>query len=293
MQEITAEKLQVAYDGPALRNGRMQMLALGVGLRGQALLIQRTKDLLYGDSPTLRVEVDHDFEQGSLVIPVHIISDAAKVVEHLLAGEASTALANLMQFLGFSGLSGVTIYQLFRRLKGRRIEKPEDVPRDLNINISVDLLVRVYNDPEIQAQLRKTIEPLRQEGIEEFQTRRNGQVIERVSKKDLRAADEAELNDLTRDEEIVLDIQKAAWRRNLAWHFSDGRTTFDAKIEDDKFWKGVEKGEAFADGDRLKVHLRTIARRTASGGLKVERTIPTVIEVEHVRRRQPKLFEDE
>jgi hypothetical protein len=37
-----------------------------------------------------------------------------------------------------------------------------------------------------------------------------------VHKSDLEAADEAELEDLTKDEEITLDIQKAAWRRNLA-----------------------------------------------------------------------------
>ncbi len=271
----------------------MPMLALSSGLRGQALLIQRVKDILYGDSITIKVEVDSKFEAGSLIIPVHILSDAVIAAEHLLSGEASTALANLITFMGFSGLSGVTIYNLFKRLKGRRIEKPEDIPKDLKIEMSIELLIRIYNDPEVQAQLRKTIEPLHVDGIEEFQTRQQGIIVERVSKKDLLAADEAEIEDLTKNEEIDLDIEKAAWRRNLAWHFSDGRTSFDAKIEDEQFWKSIEQGEAFADGDRLKVHLQTIAHRTRFGALKVERLIPTVIEVEHVRRRQAKLFGDE
>ena len=202
MEEITADRLQIAYDGPALRSGRMPMLALASGLRGQALLAERVKDILYGDSVSIRVEVDPEFETGSLVIPIHILSDAVKGARHLLAGEGATALANLTQFLGFSSLSGVSLYKLFKRLKGRRIEKADDLPRNLDINVSVDILIRVYNDPEVLVQLRKTIDPLHYEGIEEFQTRREGIVIERVSKKDLHAADEAELEALTKDERL-------------------------------------------------------------------------------------------
>ncbi len=269
------------------------MESLAVGLRGQALLIHRVKDLMYGDSVNIRVEVDPDFEPGSLIIPVHILVDGYHATRHLLAGEGATALANLMQYLGFLGISGVTVYKLFRRLKGRRIEKPDDLPADLQINVSVDVLIRVYNDPEVQKQLRKTLEPLHDDGMEEFQTRREGVVIERVHKRDLQAADDAEIKDTTLDEEIDLGIEKAAWRRDLAWHFNDGEKSFDAKIEDKDFWKQIEQGEAFADGDRLRVHLQTTAHRTQRGTLKIERIIPKVLGVEHSKRRQQKLFEEE
>lgn len=291
--ETESEKLQIGYDGPALQRGRIPMLALGTGLRGQALLIRRVKDILYGEDFPIVVEVDTEFEHGSYLVPVHIFSEAFRAAEQLLAGQPVTALANLLQILGFLGVSGATLYGLFRRQKGRRIDKPEDVPKELNINISVDLLIRIYNDPEVQTQLRKTLDPLRQDGIEEFQTRRGGVVLERVSKGDLRAADEAEIQDLTKDEEVDLGIEKVAWRRNLAWHFSDDRTSFDARIEDDEFWKRIEEGEAFSDGDRLRAHLRTTARRKPDGTLAIERRIPKVIQVQHVRNRQSKLFNEE
>jgi len=90
-----------------------------------------------------------------------------------------------------------------------------------------------------------------------------------------------------------MDIEKSAWRRDLAWHLNDGRISFDAKIEDDKFWKRIAEGEAFAEGDRLRVHLQTTARRTAQGKLKVERKIPSVIDVEHVRSKQGKIWDRE
>lgn len=267
------------------------MLVLGTGLRGQALLIRRVKEILYGEDVPIGIEVDTKFEHGSYLVPVHIFSEALKAAEQFFAGQSVTALANLLQILGF--LSGTSLYAIFKSLKGRRIEKPDDVPKELNIKISIDLLIRIYNDPEVQAQLRQTLDPLRQDGIEEFQTRRGGAVVERVSKKDLQAADDAEIQDLTKDEEIDLGIEKVAWRRNLAWHFSDDRTSFDARIEDEQFWKRIEAGMAFSDGDRLRVHLRTTAKRKPDGRLTIERRIPTVINVQRVRNRQSGLFDED
>ena len=124
---------------PGPRYGRMPMLSLAAGLRGQALLIERVNDLLYGDGVTIRVEVDPDFETGSFVIPVHIFFDAVGIAKHALTSESATALANLVQFLGFGGISGISIYQLFRKLKGRRIEKPENLPVDLKTLLSPSL----------------------------------------------------------------------------------------------------------------------------------------------------------
>lgn len=267
------------------------MEALASGLRGQAQLAQRVKEILYGDSVSIRVEVDREFEIGSFVVPVHILVEGVKAGRTLLAGETITAIANLMQLLGFFGISGGTLYALFKKLKGRRIEKPQDVPKDIRINIEIDLLIRIYNDPDVQAHLRKTLDPLHQDGIDEFQTRRNGQTIESVKKSDLQAADEAEVEDHTRDEEVVLDIEKAAWRRDLAWHFNDGHGSFDAKISDPVFWKNIENGEAFSVGDSLRVHLQTTARRTRNGHLKIQRHIPRVLKVDHIRMRQGDLFE--
>lgn len=270
------------------------MLALAAGLRGQGLLIKRVSDLLYGDSVALRIEVDSSFEEGSLVVPVYIVNDL-KTAQQFLAGPTGTAIANLLAILGFGsvGSLGITLYWLFRRLKGRPISNPNDLPPNLNINITVENLVRIYNDTEVQVQLRNTVDPLRHSGIDEFQTRRNGTIIERVSKRDLQAADDAELDAFTKDEEIELAIEKAAWRRHLAWHFRSGDISFDAKIEDEIFWKRVEQGEPFADGDRLRVHLRTTARRTANGHLKLERLIPKVFSVEHARKRQRTFFDEE
>lgn len=295
MQDITADTLQIAYTGPATDGGRMSMLTLGGGLAGHALLVERVGLLLYGEQVTLQTEVDPSFEAGSLIIPVYIVSNTVHHAETLLSGQGAVAFGFLLALLGFFGIDARSLYELFKRFKGRQIEKPDDVERlrDLKLDLAIELLIRIYNDAEVQKHLRRTINPLHQEGIEEFQTRRNGLVLNRVTKSDLRAADEAELEDFSSDEEIELDIEKSAWRRDLAWHFNDGRTRFDAKIDDDLFWKRIDQGEPFSGGDRLRVHLRTTAKRTVKGLLKVERRIPKVISVDHARRGQRGIFDQD
>ena len=292
MFELTQEKLQIGYIGPQTTGGRMPMLALATGLRGQALLADRLSTLLYGDSVRIRVDVDETFERGSLLVPVHILSDTFHAAEHLLAGEHTTALINFLTLLGFGHVGATSLYKLFKRKLGRPIKSVDDLPPRVELDLRIDLLIRVYNDNEIQTQLRKVVEPLRHEGIQEFQTLRQSQVIDSYNTGDLTAADEAEINAMTLDEEVELGIEKAAWRRDLAWHFSNGAGSFDAKIDDDKFWESLRRGEAFADGDRMRVHLRTVARRLRNGTLKLERRIPSVISVVHAKRT-PSLFSEE
>jgi hypothetical protein len=72
-------------------------------LRGQALLIHRTAQLLYGDSVRIQVEVDPKFATGSFVIPVHIMYDGFRATENLLTSPHVGALADLSQIIGFYG----------------------------------------------------------------------------------------------------------------------------------------------------------------------------------------------
>ena len=167
MQQIASGRLQIAYDGPALRTGRMPMLALGTGLRGQALLIERVSELLNGESVALEVDVDSSFESGSLVVAVHILTDEARITQQLIESHGFGGFTNLLTLLGFMGVNAPSLYKLFKRRRGRPIEAPEDIPRgvEANMSISIEMLIQVYNDQEVQTQLRKTIDPLRFPGI--------------------------------------------------------------------------------------------------------------------------------
>ncbi len=164
---------------------------------------------------------------------------------------------------------------------------------DPKIDIEIRLVLEVYSDPEVRSSIRRLHRPLREQGIDAFETRRNGRTIERVDKSDLFAADEAELEEIVGQEEKTLDIQKAALVRHLSWHFSDAGYPFDAQIEDEKLWARVMAGERFGSGDKMRVVLKTTAKRDSTGRLRLERTIPEVLEVEHASSPQKDMFSDD
>jgi hypothetical protein len=184
---------------------------------------------------------------------------------------------------------------LFKRKKGRPIRSEDDLASLLSgeLQIERNLLIRIFNDKEVQAAIRAVLRALRKEGIEEFQTRRADQTIDQITKRDVAEADSAEKAAVEIEEEKNLDIEKVALLPHLAWHFSEMGRPFDAQIQDPILWDRVSKGERFGYGDRMRVILKTSIEQNASGRFSYTRPIPEVLEVEHAEQAQLPLFPDE
>ncbi len=249
---------------------------------------------MYGEVYAHTVELAASPEIGSVVIPIDIVSHAMQVVEHevkniedLLLSPGVQALANLCTLLGVGAIGATAcLFRMFKEKKGRAIDAAADASllSKLDVNIEASRLVRLYNNVDIRTSLRRTLRPLREDGIAEFQTRRDGLIVERVTKADLLAADAAEIEDIVEIEEKWLDVQKVALVRHLAWHFASDTLTFDARIDDEKYWKKVDAGERFGAGDRLQVVLKTTASRDRNGRLHAEHRILEVLDIRHQRR---------
>ena len=289
-------EISVHYVGPAVENGRIDLFVLSDGLRGLGRLTSRVSYLMFGSELDYRIELDSQFQTGSVVIPLHILTDAVAKVENALLSRHGQALSSLLMILGWGAVSGAfNLYKMFKQKKGRPITDEDDLARILARldNIERLLFIKIYNDAEVQAALRAALRPLRADGIVEFQTRRREVVVETVRQSDLKSADEAEESAIQEVEEKVLDIEKAALVPHLSWHFSDEGSAFDARIQDATLWERVAKGERFGYGDKMRVELRTTFHRDSRGRLNLERTIPKVIEVEHASQPQPLLWKDD
>jgi hypothetical protein len=291
----SAKEISVHYVGPSVEDGRIDLFVLSDGLRGLGRLTNRVSYLMFGSEFDHKIELDESIRRGSIVIPLHIVPDVIEQVETLLSSKGAQALATLMSILGWGIVSAsLSLYKLFKRKRGRLITEDDDLARLLEGLGDMErlLLVRIYNDPEVQAALRAVLRPLRVEGIHEFQTRRQDIVIDSVTSGDLRDADEAEVDMIPEIEEKVLDIEKAALVPHLAWHFSDAEKSYDAKIHDVDLWARIAEGERFGLGDRMRVELHTTFSRDGAGRLTVERVIPKVIEVEHSTQHHRNLWSD-
>ena len=286
-------EISVHYVGPAVENGRIDLFVLSDGLRGLGRLTSRVNYLMFGSELDYRIELDSQFQTGSVVIPLHCPDRrGCKGRERA----ALPAWASLLTILGWGAVSGAfNLYKMFKQKKGRPITDEDDLARILARldNIERLLFIKIYNDAEVQAALRAALRPLRADGIVEFQTRRREVVVETVRQSDLKSADEAEESAIQEVEEKVLDIEKAALVPHLSWHFSDEGSAFDARIQDAALWERVAKGERFGYGDKMRVELRTTFHRDSRGRLNLERTIPKVIEVEHASQPQPLLWKDD
>jgi hypothetical protein len=280
-------EISIHYVGPAVENGRIDLFVLSDGLRGLGRLNSRVSYLMFGSELDYRIELDGQFQTGSVVIPLHVLTDAVAKVENALLSRHGQALSSLLTILGWGAVSGAfNLYKMFKQKKGRPITDEDDLARILARLDDIEqlLFIKIYNDPEVQAALRAALRPLRTEGIVEFQTRRREIIVETVRQSDLKSADEAEESAIQEVEEKVLDIEKAALVPHLSWHFSDDGSAFDARIQDPALWERVAKGERFGYGDRMRVELRTTFNRDVRGRLNLERTIPRVINVEHATR---------
>lgn len=296
MPRIEATDISVHYLGPVLEDGTIDVFVLSDGLRGLGRLTNRVSYLVFGSEYNHKIQLDTGFRHGSIVIPLHIVSEAIDHAETILASTGFQALSTLMSILGWGAVPAVlTLYKIFKRKQGRPITDEDDLVRLLQGLSDIErlLFIKIYNDPEVQAAIRAVLKPLRTEGITEFQTRREGKVIDSVTHRDLEEADEAEESSIPEVEEKVLNIEKAALLPHLAWHLSDQGKSFDAKIHDVDLWARIAKGERFGHGDRMRVELHTSFERNEAGRLTVERTIPKVIHVEHSTQRQPGLWQGE
>jgi hypothetical protein len=289
-----ADGIEIAFLGPSVNDGKVDLGVLSESLYGLSNLVRRSGQLLFDREATFSVELDRPIEQGSVVIPIQLVIHGVEVAENfILHNPHVQTLSTLATILGMGvAAPAYSLLRLFKSRVGRKIKSEDlnDLLKRMSPAVKLELLVKTYNDSDTQTALRSMLRPLRERGIEEFQTRRRGRVIESISKAELFAADAAELESIQKEEERTLDITKAALLPDLAWRFSDGEESFDAKIQDPTLWAQVEKGERFGHGDRMHVILNTSAKRDQSGRLRRERTIPKVIGISHASGRQNELW---
>ena len=257
----------------------MDAVALADGLKGTARFINRVGELCLGTHDELRLEVEGEPRSGSLEIFVRFAHELIGTVDAIADSKFLTGLAIIFALTGFNPKdAGKSLLTLFKKLKGRPIDDETDLKAALPDDLPIETaeLIRIFNDQEVQAAIRAALRPLREEGVETFETRVDQKAVETVSKEDVIAADAAEIAAIINTEDKVLDVQKASFVPHLAWHLSDRGKPFDAQIEDPVLWDHIAAGDRFGFGDRLHVTLHTEAEREANGRLRVTRTVTKV-----------------
>lgn len=290
---MTKSLLHIAYDGPALEDGSMDVRELAPALLAISETIERANEALGGQSP-ITVKVRADFKRGSFEVVLEVAQSVAEQLRMALGTGVSAA--NILKHIGLTATSGVAVIKLIKALSGKRVKKTQE-QKDGSIVIEADgarieitrEVAVLYTDHQFRSKLKAVVDPLRREGISSFQVRHDGNVIESVSKDEAKAFALPEKQDIDGEAETVESIRVSFFTvvglsfEDGKWRLSDGEAKIWASISDDDFKGRIDRGEiAFRKGDQLKAELVTSQTRAVTGALTSTHEVRRVIE-----HRQP------
>ena len=167
LQTVSAARFQLAYDGPVLRAGAMDVNELASSLLALGDLIRDANRALNADRAAVSVRVKSDFKRGSFEIALLLDQSLLEHAKNLLfptgAAIGGAAIIRLLfgTESGKKGLSGIVdnVLDVWKKLRG---QAPKEVIRDEargitifvtgdNNNISIDPdAARLYGQEAIR-----------------------------------------------------------------------------------------------------------------------------------------------
>lgn len=296
----TTARATIAYDGPALANGAMDVRDLAPALLALGQLCQTANAAMNGDAATVSTFVRSDMKHGSFEVSIELAQIVEQAVQFLADNreqikDAKTILEILGLIAGGTGATGYTVFKFVRWLRNRKPDQVEELQRGLiRVQIGEEVIEvsrEVWDttqDRSVRNALQEVTRPVQHAGIDTFETREPGTSNEiLVSSEDVDAfmaplADDTDAHDFLADSErvTVLEIIRPHFKAGHRWGLYDGQHQIGVEIKDQSFVSRVERGDyKFGSGDALKVKLRTRAWRDDSGALKSENIVSEVLDL--------------
>jgi hypothetical protein len=291
---VPTADFQIAYDGPSLSTGEMDVRDLAPALLAVGDLCQEANLLLNGDRSAVAVNVKA-VRRGSFEL--HLILDQVHNVAGLFPADIKTA--KQLAYIIFGSQGGmISLIALIKLLRGKPIQ-PKQIKQILtdgstvidlsntNMNNSQITIAphvkRLYEDGPARKSVERIVRPLEEPGIDTFQVRENDAVLQEIHSDEVDIFKVppsllAQVDSSENERVTLLQVVTASFEDRYQWRFTDGNSVFMAPIADDKFFERIDNGERFGKGDVLRVRLYEHQWRDEKG-LHVEYKILEVLEV--------------
>lgn len=289
LDAVSPIELDISYHGPELSDGQMNVHDLAPAMMAVGSLIESANELLNGDRAAIGVRVN-----ATSSASFHILFEILQNSNVNSFGDIISTANEIVNLIIGTGTVGVCLIAVIKWLRGRN-PKVEQINEEmyrltLENNDTYDIpleLLKMYQNGKVRNALTEMVRPIRVEGIEEFQIRKNNQLVASVEE------DEWEYFDLPETQELILDeirtqvftIVNLAFRKGNKWRLTDGDLTYSVSMRDDEFQDRVDNNHAdFAKDDLLVCDLRTIQTMTIQG-IRTEYEITKVLRHVPIRQR--------
>lgn len=300
---MSTEAFTIAYDGPALRGGAMDVRDLAPALLGLGQLFDAANMQINGPDAVIKLQVKAT-EHGSFQVALELSQSWSAQVLTFFGSPEVTGAATLLglvlggwQFIGGSPLT-LNLVGLVKKMKGGQPDSIKPVADNAmeitfggeTFTVPLELL-RLYQDLAVRTAVEKVINaPLLKDGIDTFYVKRGDVTVETVDKAEsiyfIRPSlpDEVLVDETRRS---AFSIVSLAFKEDNKWRLYDGNTQISATISDLDFLQKVDANQiSFSKGDILICDVKVTQRRTTDG-LRTDYIVEKVIEHRPAARQLP------
>lgn len=288
MRRMSTASFVVAFDGPGVVDGTIDVRDLAPALMSLAKAVDAANRAVNGDQVPARIEVRATAE-GSFEVDLNLVLSGWQAIKGLLLAEDGQAATALLGWMGVIGAPAVGLVQFVRWLRGRR---PNAAVRDGSMvaitvdgeTITVPLeVLRLYQEVAVNHAIGELLDTLDDRRVNriEFRRGRRQKADEVLTKADREAfrvpvpPDETVIDDTRK---MALSIRSLAFQEGNKWRLYDGQNVITAVIDDPDFLGRVDRSEIrFAKSDVLICTVQTIQRQGPEG-LKTEHIVRKVLE---------------
>lgn len=273
---MSRDTICIAYAGRAVDTGAMAINELAPALLAFSDLVDEANKVLNNDGSKVNVYVKSNFQKGSFEINLEIARTLSDQIKMMFNVSHNYTVTEILGYIGLaSTLSGVSVLELIRWLKGRKIKKATKLDKDTirifieseqeeHIDVSTNG-VKLFRSMKIRKAFEGMLSPLETDGIDAFEVRdkETDRTSIKVSKDEASFYKKPDIESETLTNEftnrILLRVSSVNFEQNLKWRFDNGDTKFYATVEDEQFVAEVENGEvSFFKGVSLDVDLKTV-----------------------------------
>lgn len=308
---MSAAAVTVRYDGPILKDHRMDVADLAPALLGLSELCKIANQKFNGDKAAVKVLIGTDVEHQCFQVDLHVVQTVWDSTKRILTNDDIASAKDFLEWLGLVGTIGGTacgavvgFFRLLKLINGKKItstkvevKEGRDVVRvtidgDHNTVILVHpQALALLHDEKAVASAKKVVQPLTQDGYETLEFETNDEVFEKISRDEaaaISAISAASVEESDMDVPQTLNVWISVYSpvydaRAKFWRFKFGGAHEYMDISETNIAEvALKRGCAMID-DAYRVELEVTQEHKAGGSITNHYKIKKVLDFKPAR----------